>query len=145
MTDRLILLTLLSPSLSPVSSRTVGPKECCVWLAWNTPGTRQLWFNWCTSLLPPCPISHQLLHYRKNYTREMKMEIQSENREEHKLSNHMWLMVCNISAFLEGQIKAGREDSFLQKIVVTIFPAKDSSYFDKQNSGEEMHLFERLC
>lgn len=102
----------------PCIPRTVGPKECCAWLPWNMPGSRQLWFNWCMRLLPPCPISHQLLHYRKNYTREMKMQMQNENREEHKLSNHMWLTACNISASLEGQTKAGREDFFLQKTVV---------------------------
>lgn len=119
--ERLIpqaLLSLSAPT-KPFVSRMAGPEEYLVWLAWYMPSTKQLWFNWCTRLLPRCPVNHQLLHYGKDYTREIKMEMQSENGEEHKLSNHMWLIACNISVSLESQVKAGREATFLRREVVT--------------------------
>lgn len=49
----------------------------------------------------------------KKYTGELKMETQSEIREQYKLSNHMWLVAFNMSVSLEGQIQlAGRNLSW---------------------------------
>ena len=82
------------------------------------PLTRHHWCSWCTRLLLPCSINHQLLYYGNSILEKWKWK--HKVKQEGRMNClTIWPMACNIPVSLGGQEKAGKEDSFLEMTEVT--------------------------